>query len=148
MATKKKPPTETGQPENTNPKEASNTADDAKAAAKPPKDENNGVSRPSSGATLKVWEIADALSAKHERPATRAEVTEEGLKADLVVGTIHTQYGRWRKYNGLVTPKEERQAKAAEAKAAKEKEKADKAAAKKAADDAKAAAKGDEKPSE
>lgn len=99
-------------------------------AEKPAKVEQNGITRPSTGATLRVWEIADELSAKHQRPATRAEVTEAGQKVDLVIGTIHTQYGRWRKFNGLVTPAEEREAARAKAKAEKEEAKAKEKAAK------------------
>ncbi|WP_217468729.1 hypothetical protein, partial [Staphylococcus aureus] len=89
-------------------------------APKPAKDEQNGVSRPSSGATRRVWEIADEISGKTGEPATRAAVTEVAEKEGLVLGTIHTQYGRWRKYNGLVTPKDERQAASAAKKAEKE----------------------------
>lgn len=94
------------------------------------KDEQNGVTRPSTGATRRVWEIADAISAAKKSPAERAEVTEAAEKEGLVKGTIHTQFGRWRKYYGLVTPADERAAKLAAAKAEKEKAKAAKAAAK------------------
>lgn len=110
----------------------------AAAPAKAPKapvvkDEQNGVTRPSTGATRRVWEIADEISAKQKRPAERAEVTEVAEKEGLVKGTIHTQFGRWRKYYGLVTPADERAAKLAKAKADKEAAKAAKAAAKPAA---------------
>lgn len=127
MATKKKQdPAESTEKQSTT---------EAKAAPVPRvKDEQNGVSRPSSGSTLRVWEIADQISAEQKRPATRTEVTEVGSKEGLVLGTIHTQFGRWRKYNGLVTPSEERAAANAEAKAEKE-------AAKKAEKEAKAKAK-------
>lgn len=68
--------------------------------------EQNGVSRPLSGATKQVWEIADRISGEQRRPAERKEVTEAGLAAGLQQGTIHTQYGRWRKYNGLTSVRE------------------------------------------
>lgn len=122
----------------------------APAVAKPAivKDEKNGVTRPSTGATLRVWTIADELSKAAGKPAERKEVTEKGMAEGLVVGTIHTQYGRWRKYYGLVTPKEDRlaaQAKAKEdretKKAADKVEKAALAVTKKAEKDAAKAAK-------
>ncbi len=70
-------------------------------AVKAPPIVQNGVTRPSSGLTKKVWDIADELSGIKKAPATRAEVTEKGLAEGLVVGTIHTQYGKWRKFHGL-----------------------------------------------
>ena len=70
------------------------------------KQELNGVVRPLTGATLKIWEIADAISAATKAPAERATVMEQGKAAGLQEGTINTQYGRWRKYHGLVTARE------------------------------------------
>lgn len=70
------------------------------------KQEKNGVVRPLTGATLKIWEIADAISAATKAPAERATVMEQGKAAGLQEGTINTQYGRWRKYHGLVTVRE------------------------------------------
>lgn len=70
------------------------------------KQEKNGVVRPLTGATLKIWEIADAISAATKAPAERASVMEQGKAAGLQEGTINTQYGRWRKYHGLVTARE------------------------------------------
>lgn len=70
------------------------------------KQEKNGVVRPLTGATLKIWEIADAISAATKAPAERAAVMEQGKAAGLQEGTINTQYGRWRKYHGLVTARE------------------------------------------
>lgn len=90
----------------------------AAAPAKAAKVEQNGVTRPSSGATLKVWEIADRLSAAKKAPAERKEVTEAGIAEGLVVGTIHTQYGRWRKFHGLAKVVEKSAAPAADASAA------------------------------
>lgn len=83
----------------------------AKAAAtpavKPPSDTKNGVTRPSSGKTKLVWDTADAMSAAKKAPVERKDLTDVLLAAPhlLVVGTIHTQYGKWRKYHGLVTVK-------------------------------------------
>lgn len=67
----------------------------------------NGVTRPNRGVTLKVWEIADQVSKDTKAPATRKLVTEAGLAAGLEQGTIHTQYGRWRKFNGLTSVRAE-----------------------------------------
>jgi hypothetical protein len=132
----------------------------AKDAAKPvvevkAKDTKNGVTRPAKGVTLLVWTTADALSAAAKAPTERAPLVG-ALKGKVEVGTVHTQYGRWRKYYGLVETKEQRQvrlttarvkkdeAKAAE-KVIKDAEKAtkeaEKAAAKQKAADDKAAAK-------
>lgn len=66
----------------------------------------HGISRPLSGATKQVWDLADAISAEARRPAERKEVTERGLAAGLQQGTIHTQYGRWRKFHGLSSVRE------------------------------------------
>lgn len=84
-----------------------------KAAAKV---ERNGVTRPLSGATLKVWQIADAISMQKKAPATRAEVIEAGGKENppLNAGTINTQFGKWAKFNGVVSAKPAKAEKAAE----------------------------------
>lgn len=116
-----------------------NEASQATEQTKPtpvPKDERNGIVRPAGGVTRRVWEIADELSSKNQKPAERKEVTEVAEKEGINVGTIHTQFGRWRKYYGLVTPKEERAAQMAAAKAQRE---ADKVAAKQAKEAEKAA---------
>lgn len=110
------------------------------------KDTKNGVTRPATGVTLLVWTTADQLSTK--APVERAKVVE-ALKGKVEVGTIHTQYGRWRKYYGLVETKEQRQARldaakvkkqeAAAAKKAERQAEKDKKAQEKAAADAKKA---------
>lgn len=130
-------------------------------AEKPPKDEQNGVVRPSKGVTKNIWDIADKLSAELNRPPTREEVIiactspEHGIN----FATASTQYARWRHYYGLkgvladpikqaerdakVKAKEERIAARAEAalakKAEKEAKKAERAEAKLASDAEKAA---------
>lgn len=138
--------------------EATNQENQAAAApaAPAPKDERNGVTRPkdATGATGKVWDIADKLSAELKRPATRGEVLEAGKKAGVNPATITTQYGRWCKYYGLKNTsahvlqakKDERakaaaekKAKADQAKAEKDKAEADKKAKAKADKEAKAA---------
>lgn len=70
------------------------------------KQEKNGVVRPLTGATLKIWEVADKISAETKAPAERAAVMEQCKALGLQEGTINTQYGRWRKYHGLVTARE------------------------------------------
>lgn len=75
-----------------------------KEAAKPVKAETikqNGIPRPNKGKTLRVWEIADEISKALKGPADRKAVTEKGVAEGLEAGTIHTQYGRWRKFHGL-----------------------------------------------
>lgn len=66
----------------------------------------NGITRPMSGATKTVWDIADKISAEKRAPAERKDVLEAGKAAELQEGTINTQYGRWRKFHGLVTVRE------------------------------------------
>lgn len=69
---------------------------------KAPRDEQNGIVRPKEGTkTGRVWEIADAISKKQKSPALRAPVLEEAKSEGINPATAATQYGRWRKYNGL-----------------------------------------------
>lgn len=86
---------------------------EAKKAAKPAAVVQNDVTRPSSGATAKVWELADKVSAANKKPATRKEVMEAGLAEGLVAGTINTQFGKWRKFHGLAAEPKEVKAKPA-----------------------------------
>jgi hypothetical protein len=144
-------------------KDAEKAAAKAKKDAEKPakvepkaKDVKNGVNRPATGVTKLVWDTADALSmvpdAEGNKAPTERAPLVEALKGKVEVGTIHTQYGRWRKYYGLTETKEQRQtrlaaaradkdAKKAEAKKVKDAEKAIKAAEKAAADKVKADAK-------
>lgn len=93
-------------------KDAQKKADaEAKAAAKKAEAEakaqarksvsQNGVSRPMSGKTLQLWEIADSLSAAKQAPAERKEVIDAAIAAGIESGTANTQFGRWRKFHGL-----------------------------------------------
>ena len=97
-------------------------AEDAKAAATV-KDERNGVTRPKSGVTQKVWMKADEMSTAKGAPVDRADLTE-ALKGVVELGTVHTQYGRWRKYYGLSETKEARSARLAQERVLKEEAKA------------------------
>lgn len=72
-------------------------------------EEKNGVRRPGEGAgnTRKVWEVADAISAKKGSPATMAEMKASGEFPDrgerrFPEATLRTQFQRWRKFNDLV----------------------------------------------
>lgn len=74
------------------------------AEAKPtrtPLVKQNGVSRPGQGKTLRVWEIADELSAAAGKPAARKDVLAKGQAEGINVATLATQYGRWRRFHGL-----------------------------------------------
>lgn len=86
--------------------------------ARPPKDEANGVTRPSMGVTKQVWDTADTLSQRLGTFVDRATLTEV-LNGKIEIGTIHTQYGRWRKYYGLTETREERAARIAQIRAKK-----------------------------
>lgn len=71
-----------------------------------PKDTKNGITRPTAGtATGKVWEIADRISAETQKPAERKPVLEACKAANINDATAQTQFGRWRTYHGLVTPR-------------------------------------------
>lgn len=74
----------------------------AEPKVKAPKDEKNGIVRPKDGtATGRVWSISDAQSAKAGKPAGRKSVIDECVAEGINAATAATQYGRWRKYNGL-----------------------------------------------
>ena len=81
---------------------AENGGGKADKPAKPAREKANGVTRPSAGtSTGKVWEIADSISQKENRPATRAEVVAAGSKAGLNPATVTTQFGQWRRFYGI-----------------------------------------------
>lgn len=64
--------------------------------------EQNGVTRPSADSTTgKVWAIADKISAKLKAPAPRRDVLAETSALGINDATAATQYGKWRKFNGL-----------------------------------------------
>lgn len=87
--------------------------------AKPRNESQNGISKPASGTkTGRVWEIADAISAKLQRPALREEVMKACEGEGINRGTIATQYARWTQFYGV--SKEDRQAAREAAKPAKE----------------------------
>jgi len=88
---------------------------------RPPKDEANGVTRPGTGVTKEVWDTADMLSKRLGTFVDRATLTEV-LNGKVEIGTIHTQYGRWRKYYGLTETREQRADRLAQIRAAKLKE--------------------------
>lgn len=122
-----------GKPENQNNKTKNNMS--AKSATKKApkvkktpvvKDTENGITRPKAGTTCAaVWDIADSLSASTKAPAVRADVMAAAQKKSINDKTIATQFGRWRKYNGLkgrvVKPKVAKATKVKPKKAPKEK---------------------------
>lgn len=67
------------------------------------KDTKNGITRPKEGTkTGRVWAISDALSAELKKPVGRKAVIDAATAEEINPSTAATQYGRWRKYNGLV----------------------------------------------
>ena len=69
---------------------------------KAPRDSANGVTRPAEGTkTGKVWEIADKLSNELGQAAPRKDVIVKASAEGINLATITTQYGHWRRYNGL-----------------------------------------------
>lgn len=84
------------------------------------KDSQHGVTRPKAGSkTGMVWEIADKMSAKLKEPAGRGAVIEAATAKEINPSTAATQYGRWRKYNGLTGTGREAEKKPAKKAAAK-----------------------------
>lgn len=74
--------------------------------------EQNGVSRPKAGSTTeKVWVISETLTASAGSTASRADVVAAARLEGINEATAATQYGRWRKFNGIIgtvsTPKPE-----------------------------------------
>lgn len=65
--------------------------------------QQNGVTRPKDGTTTgRVWAIADEISAKKGEPADRKTVIEQVVAEGINASTGATQYGKWRKFHGLV----------------------------------------------
>jgi len=84
------------------PKANAKATEAAAPAEKPVKDEQHGIVRPKTGTkTGRVWEIADELSKKAKKPASRKSVLEKTGAEEINGATAATQYGRWRKYHGL-----------------------------------------------
>lgn len=73
---------------------------------KAPRDSQNGVTRPADGTkTGRVWAIADELSNAAGQPAARKDVITKASADGINLATITTQYGHWRRYNGLASVK-------------------------------------------
>lgn len=74
-----------------------------KAAAPVAKVQQNGVTRPKDGtATGRVWAIADEISETTGSPAERKAVIEQVHAEGINTSTGATQYGKWRKFHGLI----------------------------------------------
>lgn len=83
-------------------KAADKAAKEANKVEKPPKIEQHGVTQPGEGTTsMKVWAIANELSAAAGQPARRKDVVQKAIEADINAATASTQYGKWRVFNGL-----------------------------------------------
>lgn len=68
--------------------------------------EANGVIRPNADtSTGNVWAIADRISSEKKAPAERGEVIKQCVNVGINESTAATQYGRWRKFFGVVTVK-------------------------------------------
>lgn len=81
---------------------AEKAAAEAEKAVKPAKLMQNGQTRPAAGTTtVKVWDIADAISARNKVPAERAEVLKEAEAQGVNAATAATQYSRWCLFHGV-----------------------------------------------
>lgn len=68
-----------------------------------PLPKQNGVTRPKDGtATGRVWAISDELSAAAGKPAARKDVINKGVAEGINPATLATQYGKWRRFHGLL----------------------------------------------
>lgn len=73
-----------------------------KAEEKERNEKANGVVRPAPDTkTGKVWSIADEMTKEQGTPAKRKDVLNECAAHGIAASTAATQYGRWRKFNGL-----------------------------------------------
>lgn len=73
------------------------------AKEKVEKIQQNDVTRPKAGtATATVWEIAERLSNEAGAVAKRADVMKACEEAGINAATTATQYGKWRKFHGIV----------------------------------------------
>ena len=78
---------------------------------KPAKLSANGALRPYAHTKCgAIWEVADQLSALHQRPATKQEVLDRCAELGYNLGNAKDEHARWRRFNGLT-----RSAKQAEA---------------------------------
>ena len=89
-------------------KVAAKVAEAAEGEAEAPKESRernekaNGVVRPSPDTkTGAVWRIADEMTKQLGHPAKRKDVLVESAALGIADSTAATQYGRWRKFNGL-----------------------------------------------
>ena len=87
---------------------AEKVAEGAEGEAEAPKESRerneqaNGVVRPSPDTkTGAVWRIADEMTKQLGHPAKRKDVLAESAALGVADSTAATQYGRWRKFNGL-----------------------------------------------
>ena len=79
------------------------TTETTEAPQKAERIKQHGVTRPRADSkTGLVWKIADEQTeALGGKPARRKDVLQECAEHGLVASTAATQYGRWRKFNGL-----------------------------------------------
>lgn len=98
---------QTSNPQDQENKNMSETATTTPAAVpevtvKAPRASQNGIGRPAAGTkTGQVFDVADEVSKTLGKPAPRKDVMEKCKALGINEATIATQYGRWRKFNGL-----------------------------------------------
>ncbi len=77
---------------------------EAKQESPVEKDSKNGVTRPRPGSrTGIVWELCDSIYTETGE-TDRKRLLEMAAARGVCAATVSTQYGRWRKYMGLVDP--------------------------------------------
>lgn len=69
---------------------------------KPAKLTANGATRPYAHTKCgAIWEVADQISAMHQRPATKQEVLDQCAELGYNLGNSKDEFARWRRFNGL-----------------------------------------------
>lgn len=77
-------------------------APEVRVPVQPNRPSKNGITRPSAGTQCaKVWDLADALTTHLGRAAPLAVLLSAAMDQGVNQFTARTQYGCWRKFNGI-----------------------------------------------
>lgn len=105
-ATKTAPKANSEEPNKVKPKaETKPAAAKTEKVAREPQEKKNGIARPRAGGTsARIWDISDSLSKlnlKNPQVAKRSDVLAAAENENINGATAATQYGRWRRFNGI-----------------------------------------------
>lgn len=74
----------------------------------------NGIVKPIQGRTLRVWEIADKMTADLGEPVSRDDLIDAAREEGIALGTVLTQFPRWKRFSGYTRKTNRSRAEAAE----------------------------------